>query len=87
MLLQSVEKCSVFFTFVQRCYSMLSMVNTSIVVQLFVHSAKYPFNHCSACSIFLISRFLNVLVSVTFYYAFLYVMLFRLLVYDYIKRQ
>lgn len=38
MLLQSVEKCSVFFTFVQRCYSMLSMVN--IVVQLFVHSAK-----------------------------------------------
>lgn len=35
MLLQSVEKCSVFFTFVQRCYSMLSMVN--IVVQLFVH--------------------------------------------------
>lgn len=85
MLLQSVEKCSVFFTFVQRCYSMLSMVNTSIVVQLFVLSAKYPFNHCSACSIFLISRFLNVLVSVTFYYAFLYVMLFRL--YDYIKRQ
>lgn len=42
MLLQSVEKCSVFFTFVQRCYSMLSMVNTSIVVQLFVLSAKYP---------------------------------------------
>lgn len=54
MLLQSVEKCSVFFTFVQRCYSMLSMVN--IVVQLFVHSAKYPFNHCSACSIFLILK-------------------------------